>query len=309
MPNNAHPRQAPAFILCPLLLLSSCVSDAASPAAGYSHHILPASSTVPEPAARLAQQIRLHDSFPAVSATLTPRQGYLDGSPVNYWDFGPASARPQPAWIFRRRSSQGEPLAFGHPSLVDRVPGEEGYSPFCRLYLVYVKDTYQGEQLTSLAALEDAMEIGLVDEPIALDIVVPWPITRTGAVLALPDSQLLPAITLFYRGQKVSAFALDTAIAPLPPLPPEQSMIAAGSAYEPRRQAEPEPIPNNLVFAADIPTGLWRVTNVVVDNDLQEGEATSSTDFFWSAAEPTGLVIEYSLTDTLHFMPLIHEDL
>jgi hypothetical protein len=163
---------------------------------------LPAGSRVPsahdDPS--IDRQIRLNDG---VDGEVQLVHAFSDGNPVVTWDFGPAPAFAAP--LFRLVDADGERLA--HPHIVEAIPGGDGYSPFWAVLEVKVTDQYDGELLTSFAALQEAQRIGLVEAPVQLDEAVNSPIVARGVALdvggAAPQA---PTAQLFWEGMTVDSY-------------------------------------------------------------------------------------------------------
>lgn len=304
-------RVSTALLASAVLGQAACLDPRGSDAPGYSHRLVPAGDSIPSPDTRLAATIRSNDGLD--DDLLQPRTAYQDGRSVYYWDFGEANSRPQPAWIFRRRDGEGKPLAFEHPSLIDQAPGDDNYSPFCQLQLVYVTDRYQDERITSFAALEDALELGLIEEPEPLPDIVQWPVVRDAGQLELPDGQLAEAQELYYRGVKVTSYALEHYIPPLEGLELSRNRVPTAAGYILRRQADGEPVADNLLFAEAEPgapiSGLWEEMLVVVPNSYVAGDIATAANLFTveedGSSHATDVVIEYEATGRTLFRALI----
>ena len=183
-----------------MLVASGCFDSRGRESAGFSPLVLPKDAEVPavDEDEVLAKKIANND---AVEPLVELRTGYLAGAEVQYWDFGTASASAEPVWVFRRRGAGGAAEPVDHPDLIDSVPGDMGYSPFRVPYVVYVTSAYDGERITSVPALEDAIEIGLLDEPEPMKSAVDWPVVAADTQLELGDGQSpLSPEPAYYRG-------------------------------------------------------------------------------------------------------------
>lgn len=133
--------------------------------------------------------------------------GFSGGETVAYWDFGPvASDTAMPVYVLCRPSgSSCTPIA-EHPRVVAALPGDEGYSPFGWIHEVAVTDAYDGEVLSSVAAIDDAIAAGLVTDPepslffVELAIVHPDTLVELG-----PDDWVTPNVTVYAQGFAASA--------------------------------------------------------------------------------------------------------
>jgi hypothetical protein len=135
--------------------------------------ILPAGTTVPAIAddLELAAQIDEHDG---VGATVPLYTGFVGGQAVRYWDFGPAPDFAAPMYILYRDVA-GTLERVAHPPIVDLIPGDPSYSSFCNLFIVEVTDLYDGQVIPSVAALNQARDIGLVGAPDRESVVINCP--------------------------------------------------------------------------------------------------------------------------------------
>ena len=77
----------------------------------------------------LLQRIGNNDG---VDALVPLHTGFAGGREVLYWDFGKASSRATPVWLFRRHGAGGAAVEIDHPELIDSVPGDSNYSPLRR---------------------------------------------------------------------------------------------------------------------------------------------------------------------------------
>ncbi len=161
---------------------------------------------VPWASGDMAEQIEEHDG---VEGGLIPRlSGFVKRQRIWYWDMGPAPKTTAPLWILVGGAND---LPIPHPPIWDVIPGDPGYSPFWEVFYVDVTERYAGEQIVSRQGLEDAIRIGLVEEP--------------EAVLAEVSGE--------YRGvyvncpvvaehTKVAVGGLDADGVPIPPFPSEE---------------------------------------------------------------------------------------
>ncbi len=153
----------------------------------------------------------------------------------------------------------------GHPTIIDVIPGDPGYSPFWQLFLLPVTEAYDGELLTSFAAVQEAREQGLAGPPVALDLYVNCPVVHRDSELALPSGFKAPN-QFFYRGTRASYFG-----AGMSPLRSGSSLVDVQPLYQLRREGgEPldetvrgvdmtgdgDTVDTNHVFAMD-PDAVW----------------------------------------------------
>lgn len=162
--------------------------------------ILPAVEDDPILAAALAEYDGVDELIPRIS-------GFAAGQPIHTWDFGPAPAFAAPVYMLARRTADGfAPVA--HNTLVDSLPGEPGYSPFWSVFMVFVTDRYQGEVIPSVAAIDAAVELGLVERPVAQPFAVDCPIVASAVRLELGGGQppLAPRRQFNVRGRTAPYF-------------------------------------------------------------------------------------------------------
>jgi hypothetical protein len=303
-----------AFLLC------GCLDADASEPIGYSPHLLDDDADIPhvEDDMLLAMRIGNND---AVDPVVPLRTGYAAGKVVQYWDFGIASSSPEPVWLFRRRNADGEPVAFGHPDLIDTVPGDMGYSPIRSLFIVYVTREYQGEQITSAQALEDAIELGLVEEPMAMGVAGNWPVVLAGTTIEVAegDAPIEPE-PAYYHGRLTQHVRFGGMTPNVGVFPLERGSIVTPNAYVLRRQNEVNPLDeavwkldlnsdedmtdSNVVFSREAGqegyVSLWQRVEVVVPSDYEWGTSQAEEDLFvkedWGLAPKDGAVVEYAPT-------------
>jgi hypothetical protein len=286
---------------------------------------LPADADIPnvEEDEVLAKRIANDDAVDAVVALHT---GYLAGAEVQYWDLGTASAAAEPIWIFRKHGADGEAEAIDHPDLIDSVPGDMGYSPFRVPYLVYVTAAYDGERITSVPALEDAIEIGLLEEPQAMKTAVNWPVVAADTELELGGGEgpLLP-VPVYYRGHVATQLNLD---AIHDGLPLQRGSVPTANAYLPRRQNEADALEeatwqadldgdgdtldSNVVFSVgpgdDGYSPLWTQIDVIVSPLYAWGELRDEAQLFMhtdAGLEPIDAAfVSYARAEALLNRPL-----
>ena len=199
--------------------------DAAGPV-----HLLPAGAVVPPvaDAAELLSQIRLNDGLSdnalAMSGGVLARStGKAGGATVMFWNFGPAPmagsfAVTAPLYLLVDSDGAGGWLPRAdHPALLDSIPGDVRYSPIRRVLYVPVTASYAGERITSVDALREALDLGLVGEPVAAGTwrnlpVVP-PDTRLDVGGGMPAAEPTEA---YARGYRVTMFAFGGDRGPQP---------------------------------------------------------------------------------------------
>jgi hypothetical protein len=305
-------------LLAILLTATGCMDSRDSEKAGYSAELLAPDAAVPIYDSDEALRARL-DAADGQESTMIPlRNGYVAGREVRYWDFGVVPIGTKPVWVFRARSEQGGTLDTGHPDLIDSVPGDTGYTSFRKVYLVYFTKAYSGQRITSVQALEDALELGLLEEPYWKDAYANWPVALADAQLEVgPDETPLSPDPVYYRGRIAHHFKLSAARGP-DSFTIEKPPIPWPNAYLLRRQDEARPL-DEAAWRADLTadgdttdsntvfslapdeagyTSLWKQIDVVVPPDYAWGTARAESDLFVRQMQTLdavpGAVVEYS---------------
>jgi hypothetical protein len=301
-----------------LFLLTGCLDSGDPEKAGYSAQLLAPDAQVPIYDSDEALRARLNAADGQESTMIPLRTGYAGGREVHYWDFGVTLSGAKPVWVFGARGADGGMVDTGHPDLIDSVPGDMGHTSFRKVYQVYFTKAYAGQLITSVQALEDALELGLLEEPTSANFYANLPVVLADAELEVgPDETPLKPEPVYYRGRITHQFKLGAARGPgafmveKPPLP-------SPNAYLPRRQDEAKPLEeaawradlngdgdttdSNVVFSlapGDMGyTSLWKQIDVVVPPDYAWGSARAESDFFVRQMQTLdavpGAVIEYS---------------
>jgi hypothetical protein len=171
---------------CLMISLTGCLGPQVSDRTVTA--ILPAGAIVPDISsdAVLAAQIASNDSIDGVLPLVS---AFADGRPVRVWDFGIAPRFAAPLLVLMRRDANRTLTPVAHPTIADALPGDRGYSPFGALFVVEVTDRYAGEQLTSLEAVNEAIDRGLALAPVATDNGVNCPVTDGDARIAVGGGQ------------------------------------------------------------------------------------------------------------------------
>ena len=310
-----------------LLALSTaaCLDTRGREHAGYSPAVLPSDAKVRDVAENevLQKRIGMND---AVDPLVPLHTGYVAGHEVQYWDLGTASASAEPVWLFRKHGANGEPEPVDHPDLIDSVPGDMSYSPIRVPYLVYVTAAYRGERITSLPALEDAIELGLLEEPESTEAGVNWPVVLADTRLELgADREPLAPEPAYYRGVVVAQLKLG----------PEQEgfalqrgSVSPASAYVLRRQNEADALEegkmmsdlnadgdmtdSNVVFSVDVAqegySSLWSQVDVIVSPSYAWGTIEDEAALFQSSDSGLipidGAFVSFAESETLLNRPL-----
>lgn len=215
--------------VCCLVALAACdvlgpqASDetldaAVVPPIDAATHLLPPGAAVPALAddAALASQVRTSDGLGALADGIVHRvNGKAAGAAVRYWSFGAAPMATPTFPVVGRLDILADPDGAGgfvaradHPWLVAVLPGDPLYSPIVRVFYVPVTATYAGERITSAAALTEAIERGLVGEPVSAGTWLNLPVVRPGTRLEVAADTTVPAREIYVRGYRAEAFAL-----------------------------------------------------------------------------------------------------
>jgi len=270
---------------------AGCLGPLVKDQPGASANLLPAGTPVPSAIDNpdLKVQITLNDGLDdaafAANAGVVPRGTGVSGgsTTVRFWSFGPATQAPSPIYKFFKMTASGlTPIA--HPPLLDALPGDHGYGPIHEINQVVVTDAYNGELITTIDALSDAIDLGLVNEPSPLILMPGMPMPGkyfVDCTVVLPNTKLevggtmLQALpeTMYARGYTVTAFEFGGAFGVQP--------IPAGGVLMPTSQASFLRVPGGIydtahpVFQATIPTVMppaampnYTPLSVVVNVDL-----------------------------------------
>jgi hypothetical protein len=200
------------------LLGAGCLEPAVSDAPGASVNILPAGSAVPHVSsnADLTRQIRVNDGLSDQSlmdamGLVKLKDGLAAGHPVKYWDFG--AVLDTGGLLYRLVKKDGDTVTpINHPYIANALPGDAGYSPLWMIQDVVVTEHYHGEVLTSLLALSDAVDLGLIEEPTPAMLWMDGPIVASGTTLDMGEGVAPGTTTIVYaHGFGVDMFMLGGA--------------------------------------------------------------------------------------------------
>lgn len=187
------------------LLCSACLEPLTDDKPGYSRNVLDAGAPVASAYADLQinRKIEINDGL--TGPVVPIKTGYAGGEVARYWDLGPAKARTAPAYDLAT-CENGAPIAADpvvHPLIMETIPGDADYSPFRAIsYACVIPSRYTGQQFTSVEALEDGIELGLIEEPRPADIWVNVPIVGRGIDLSFGERNQAPERG-FYKGREV----------------------------------------------------------------------------------------------------------
>lgn len=193
-------RDSSALWLAHALALAGCASEPPPPPASLYED------------AELAALVDANDGIDGVA----PRFGaFANGEHVRYWHLGERSAAPMRAYRLYEGEA-GERAPIDHPLVVDRVPGEEGYSPYLHLHWVRVPAGWSG-RLRSFEEVEEAVAAGAVGAPEPESRYVHCPIAALDAELDLGDgATAVPDTPVWLRGLEARCFDFSQRRAPRP---------------------------------------------------------------------------------------------
>jgi hypothetical protein len=285
-------------------------------------HILPPDAVVPsvaEAPERVAQIIT-HDGLD--DATLEENDGVVPrivgragGELVHYWSFGRAPRVGALAYVLVEPTSHGPRPVAHHPWLLDSIPGDPGYSPIRRLQYVQVTPAYRGERLPTVRALTDAIELGLVEDPVPTGTWVNAPVVPPGTRLDVGEGQAPAAPGEAYAGgYRVDLFTFggERGLQPLRfgQVPVGQaSLLFEGSSL----RAGPEPVfqwtvPAEAPVEAHNYTPLATIVEVRLAEGVSAAEILDDRDLFGRSGSGaiTGVrpaVASFVVTETVRNWP------
>lgn len=295
---------------------------------GASAHLLPAGTDVPSAATspELTNQINLNDGVDdkalVASGGIIPRgTGTSGGVTVRYWSFGQTTRAPSPLYKFYARTSTGDLMPIGHPPLVDALPGDAGYSAVHSIVQVVVTADYAGQLITTSSALADAIDLGLIEEPMPTGTFVASPLVLPGTPLEVGDPPVMPAMpeTVYGRGYVVGAFELGGKLG----IQPGSQLLPTSQVSFLREMGKATFDAAHPVFQAVIPTASptgkanYTPISVVVNVDLaanvtiaqinSDSQLFTRTDGAISATDPTRVAL-FQVTTSFLMLPLQFKD-
>ncbi len=294
--------------------LGPLVSD--DPAPVTSTSILPAGTPVPvltdDPTA--AAKIAAADG---VTGTIVRQTAFARGTLVHVWNFGPAPNLAAPLFMLVQKDADGNLVRIPHPTVIEAIPGDPGYSPFWAVFTVEVTTAYHGELLTSFAAIQEALTSGLIKPPMAQPYAVNCPIAGPEIRVDVGNGATVgPNAQFYYLGSRVPYFDFGH-------MPLAGADVPAATRVVLRREGE-EPL-SEVVRHVDIDgDGDITDTNDVLEDaaalspvsprmrevDVAVVKSTSSIDTSHNEAsssvtsldqllapQPTSIVVAYEMTD------------
>ncbi|HUS30930.1 MAG TPA: hypothetical protein VMZ53_20610 [Kofleriaceae bacterium] len=289
-------------------MLGPRTSDIAIDAPPSSHHdaavdastyLLPAGSDVPRITtnAELTSQIKINDglsdsALAAAGGVITRSTGKASGATVMYWNFGAAPLAENfvasaPLYVLCDDDGNGNLTPrTGHPYLIDSIPGDPRYSPIRRIINVPVTASYNGQLITSVEALAEAYDRGLVGEPKPGGTWRDMPVVPTGTLLEVSSTVAPAAATEVYgRGFVVELFPLGGALGIQPlrngviPIGQESRLlsgVATGMPPVMPTALDPQPVFQYGIPAAP-PTTTFNWTPIVTELDVRLASGVDPT--------------------------------
>jgi hypothetical protein len=306
------------------LLVAAC--DVLKPPANVdatSSNILPPGSDLPSVATNpeLVTQITLNQGLSAAAlaasgGVVKRTPGKAAGAPVLYWNFGTTPieapfAVAAPLYILATQDASGNFTPVDtHPYLLDTIPGDVRYSPIRRVVYVPVTDRYHGELLPTLAALSDALALGLVGEPVPAGTWEDLPVVAPGVMLEVSAGVAMPAMEVFAHGYRVDAFELGTSLGRFSLVRNTIPQGQASTLFSGVATGVPPTLPNTpdpqVVFQLAVPTTAsspYSPVTTEVDVRLATGIAPSAilqdSDLFTRG--PTGAISAYRTDNVASF--------
>jgi hypothetical protein len=296
-----------------VLLLPAACSYPPLPVA----NVLPKGTQIPSVALNsdLTNQIALNDGLN--TTTLMENTNIIvrgtggfaaDGFVVKYWAFGNADRAPAPIYVFgvgAPTSASFTPLP-DHPPLAETVPGDTDYEPIHAIFNVEVTDKYDGQKITTLAALSDAIDLQLVEAPVAINVFVNWPIVRPGLRLEIGSSAAVAPTPVYAHGYVVDSFPLGGALGRQPN---PRGLLPTSQVSFLREAGKPNYDMSRPIFQATIPTappGMspnYTPVSQVVNVDLAPGRLVMDihrdSDLFMRSA--SGDIVIANLSNVARF--------
>jgi hypothetical protein len=259
---------------------------------GASVNVLPSGTPIPSvmtnPA--LMNQIALNDSLDTTALTTNNHvivrgtgmtaSAAGDGVAVRFWPFGDADRAPTPIYVF----GQGDPTTSSfaplvdHPPLVEVVPGDVDYEPIHTIFNVKVTDKYAGQRITTVGALSDAIDLGLIEAPVSIKVFVNWPIVRPGLRLEVGSGTSVLPTPVYAHGYMIDSFPLGGALGRQPN---PRGLLPFSQVSFLREAGKPSYDRTRPIFQATVPTSVavanssYTPLSMVVNVDLMPGKMAS----------------------------------
>lgn len=312
------------------LACSACLDRSDTESPGYSSFITNANTEV-RPLERNADakmKLDLNDGLPGPMATVPLRTGFVGGRDVQYWDLGTAPTSAEPMWVFVKHLGAGsEPTE--HPPLIDSIPGDTAYSPTRIIFEVFVTAKWANQKFTSIRAIDDGVELGLLEEPVQKELFTNCVVTLKDVVLdAGAGQEPITPTTAYYRGKLVYQHCVRELSGDSGQYMTKMGAPVFGNAYLLRREnqvatldesvfkadlnGDGDNLDSNVVFDANVGdagyTSLWKNMEVVVSDDYMFGAVKGTDGLFekmpWGQQAKAPPVVEYKDTTLIVNRPL-----
>ena len=192
------------------------------------------------------------------------------------------------------------------------MPGDVDYEAVRAIFNVRVTDQYDGQRITTSAALSDAIDLGLVEAPVSIKVFVNWPVVRPEVKLEVAPGVLVAPTPLYAHGYRVDSFPLGGMLGrqpnPFGLLPTSQVSFlreAGKPSYDLARpifqatvptappREDPTYTPVSQVIQVDLAKTV-RATDIHKDSDLFMRSATGDI-----ISADTDKVAQFRVTDEL----------
>ncbi|MFN0250925.1 MAG: hypothetical protein ACKV2T_28890 [Kofleriaceae bacterium] len=262
-------------------------------------HLLPNGTPVPsvDENAELASQIRIFDGLSdsalmASGGVITRSTGKAAGVTVRFWNFGNARiidgfVASSPLYVLADDDGAGNYTPRSdHPFLIDAIPGDIGYSAIRRVIYVPVTSTYAGERIPSIEALQEALDLGLVRDPVPAGTWRNMPVVPTTTKLEVSTGVSIDATEVYGRGYRVELIPLggtSLGVQPLrnnqPPQGQESRLLSGVATGTP--PVKPTTLDAQPVFQYGIPavppTTTFNYTPIVTEVDVRLANGIAPT--------------------------------
>jgi len=163
----------------------------------------------------MAEQVADNDGVDNVIPMLS---GFAGGQPMRFWDFGEAPQNAAPIFALYRGDLMGEWSFASDINIIDSIPGDDNYTPFWSIFLFEVTDDYQDEVIPSFAAIEEAIELGLLKpEPTQIEAYSNCPVVHRDVRLMVGldengddddggEDGFLAPIPVYYQGKMATYY-------------------------------------------------------------------------------------------------------
>jgi hypothetical protein len=310
------------------LSCAACLERADTEPPGYSSFVVPPGGEVRTLERTMAAKMKL-DLNDGLTSPVPLRTGYAGGQEVQYWDLGQAPTSAEPMWIIARSNGSSSQYITTHPPVIESIPGETAYSPIRLLFDVFVTDRYSGEHFPSLRAIEDGVELGLLEPPKANDLFTNCVVTLQATEFEFPpDVEPRPTTAAYYKDRIVYQFCVGDLMSGSGTFAARMGAPVFGNAFLLRRENE-VPTLDESVFKADLNsdgdqldsnvvfdsvpgdsgyTSLWKNLDVVVTAGYPFGDLTSQDALFdkksWGLESKDERVVEYKDTGLIVNRPI-----